>query len=95
MFFHSVKEGAVGLSVVLGRVVKTADLVDGVGRQRGWRGGLRPGGVISDVFLSMDSDSIRIFGLYRSGGPKSAENADFPKVDFSAQELIFGPKIGH
>ena len=57
MFFHSVKEGAVGLSVVLGRAVKTADLVDGVGRQRGRRGGLRPGEVISDLFLSIDSDS--------------------------------------
>ncbi len=82
----------------MGRVVKTADLVDGVGRQRGGRGGLRPGGVISDVFLSIESDSISIFGLNRSGGPILAEvgrNVDFPEVDFSAQELIFGPKISH
>ncbi len=37
------REGAIGLSVVLRRAVKTADLVDGVGRQRGRRGGLRLG----------------------------------------------------
>ena len=82
----------------MGRVVKTADLVDGVGRQRGGRGGLRPGGVISDVFLSIESDSISIFGLYRLGGPILAEvgrNFDFSEVDFSEQELIFGPKISH
>lgn len=65
--------GAVGLSVLLGRVVKTADLVDGVGRQRGGRGGHRPDGVISDVLLSIESDSISIFGLNRSGGPILAE----------------------
>ena len=44
VFFHSVKERAVSLSVTLGRAVKTADLVDhGAGRQRGRRGGIRPG----------------------------------------------------
>ncbi len=40
VFFHSVEERAVGLSVVLGRAVKTADFVDCVRCLRGRRGGL-------------------------------------------------------
>ena len=101
VFFHSVEEGAVGLSVVLGGAVEAADLVDGVGSLGGGRSSLCLGeevpeggvGGEGDVDVVVVEDLLDGFGEGGMEGEEGLQGGSWFDVSVEGSERLVGGGI--